>query len=62
MNINKSTGVQHVYCVPQTSSPLIIAVDLAPLLLHPNLSTDRAADDQRLGSLDDTFLLNSTPE
>jgi len=41
MHIIRSTRIQHIYYIPQTTLLPILAVILAPLLLSPGL-TDQA--------------------
>jgi len=59
VNISRSTAIQHVYCVPWTPLLLLLAVCLTPLscvwLIGHSSVTERASNDQRLGSLDDTI-------
>ena len=48
MSINRSTSVQHIYCVPKTPSPLSLAVGLAPLPLRLTYRTHSAIDEMAL--------------
>jgi len=62
INISRLTAIQHVHyaCILNTITSLL-AVGLAPFnciwFIGPSSATERASDDQRLGSLDDTVFV-----
>jgi len=60
MNISRSTGIQRLYatllCTLNTIAALL-AVSLASWLIGLTIVRERASDDQRLGSLDNTVFV-----